>query len=109
MNDEVYNLGVRLRSLREAMGLTQEEVGNRIGVKKATVNKYENNATLPPVHRLETMAVMYKTSMDYLLNLEKRDCIFIDDLPPAQRKLIKSTVDILKQELKMLGSNKTGD
>lgn len=35
------DIGLRLRSLRESKGMTQEEVGKRIGVTKATVNRYE--------------------------------------------------------------------
>lgn len=35
------NIGERLRNLREKNSLTQEEVGKRIGVTKATVNRYE--------------------------------------------------------------------
>ena len=34
-------IGDRLRNLREHIGLTQEDVGKRIGVSKATVNRYE--------------------------------------------------------------------
>lgn len=35
------NIGDRIRQLRDSAGLTQEDVGNRIGVTKATVNRYE--------------------------------------------------------------------
>lgn len=35
------NIGQRLKQLREEKKLTQEDVGNMIGVTKATVNRYE--------------------------------------------------------------------
>ena len=35
------DIGSRLRALREQKHLTQEDVGNRIGVTKATINRYE--------------------------------------------------------------------
>ena len=35
------NIGDRIRNLREKCSLTQEEVGKKIGVTKATVNRYE--------------------------------------------------------------------
>jgi len=85
--------------LRESANLTQEEVGRRIGVTKGTVNKYENNTALPPVDKLEVMAILYRTSLDYLRNLDKRSCIFIDDLTVSQQHLIKSVVNNLKLEL----------
>jgi len=37
----IMNIGDRIRQLREDMNLTQEEVGKRIGVTKATINRYE--------------------------------------------------------------------
>ena len=33
------NIGDRIRNLREKCSLTQEEVGKKIGVTKATVNR----------------------------------------------------------------------
>ena len=35
------NIGDRIRNLREKCSLTEEEVGKKIGVTKATVNRYE--------------------------------------------------------------------
>jgi len=109
MDDEVYDFGSRLRKLRETANLTQEEVGKRIGVTKGTVNKYENNTTLPPVDKLETMAVLYRTSLDYLRNLDKRSCIFLDDLTNSQQHLIRSVVNNLKLELQTYGERKRDD
>ena len=99
MIDEVYDFGSRLRRLRESLNLTQEEVGKRIGVTKGTINKYENNTTLPPVDKLEAMAILYRTSLDYLRNLDNRSNIIIDDLPIFQQELIRSVVNSLKLEL----------
>ena len=33
--------GEKIRELRKRLGLTQEELGDMIGVKKAAINKYE--------------------------------------------------------------------
>ena len=35
------NMGERIKQLRQANGLTQEELGKYIGVKKAAIMKYE--------------------------------------------------------------------
>ncbi len=37
-------VGARIRSMRKAAGLTQEELASRIGVSRSTVNKWENGA-----------------------------------------------------------------
>jgi len=108
LSDEVYDFGTRLKKFRKAAKLKQIDVANRLDVTVGMVRKYESNTALPPVDKLEAMAIMYRTSLDHLRNLDKRDCIFIDDLPPAQRKLVKSIMETLKYELKTLGVNKTG-
>lgn len=38
MNNEV---GKRIKELRTSLGMTQEELGEKVGVKKAAINKYE--------------------------------------------------------------------
>jgi len=35
------DMGQRLKQLRESRGLTQDQIGEVVGVKKATINKYE--------------------------------------------------------------------
>lgn len=38
--------GEKIRQLRKQLGLTQEELGNMIGVKKAAINKYETGVVV---------------------------------------------------------------
>ena len=50
-----FEIGVLLRQAREAAGLTQEQLGDRIGTKKTAISRLENHAgsiklsTLPKV------------------------------------------------------------
>ena len=106
MSDGEYNFGVRLKIFREKKNLTQEKVGKVLGVTAGTVNKYENNALLPPIDKLEKMAILYHTSLDYLRNLDNRACVYIDDLLPDEQIFIKSVVDSIKMELKILKKNR---
>ena len=39
------NIGVRIKNLREDSGLTQEQLGKIVGVKKAAVQKWESGTT----------------------------------------------------------------
>jgi putative transcriptional regulator len=39
--------GVHIKQLREDLGLTQEEFAHRLGVTLCTVNRWENNRSLP--------------------------------------------------------------
>lgn len=40
------DIGARIKACRKNAGMTQEELGKRIGVTKATINKYETGIVL---------------------------------------------------------------
>lgn len=67
-------IGKRIKHLRQLKDLTQEELGNRLGVSKATVNKYESgvvsNFSRP---RIEQLAEILETSPSYLLGWDESD------------------------------------
>lgn len=60
--------GIRIRNRRKDIGLTQEELGKRIGVTKATINKYETGVVInlrrPTV---EKIAVALEVDPGYLM------------------------------------------
>jgi len=62
------NMGERIRMLRESLHMTQEELGEKIGVKKAAVNKYETG-DVENIKRssLFVMAELFGVSPSYLL------------------------------------------
>ena len=39
--------GNQIRNLRQRLGLTQEEFAHRLGVTLCTVNRWENNKSVP--------------------------------------------------------------
>ncbi len=95
---EVYDRGLRLKALRKKRGLSQPEAGARLGVTRSTISAYECNNKSPSVEVLEQMAILYHCSVDYILGLEHRTNIFIDDLTKSQQKTITDIVDRLRKE-----------
>jgi len=57
----------RLKHLRKARGLTQEELARRIGVERSSVGKYESTKTIPSVEVLQSISRELGVSIDYLL------------------------------------------
>ena len=45
-NEEINQLGSKIKRARKAKGLTQEELGNLLGVKKSAIAKYENGRVI---------------------------------------------------------------
>lgn len=98
MDNEIYDFGKRLKKLREESNLTQVDVARRLGVQVLTVKRYESNEQQPPVDKLQAMSLMYRTSLDYLRNLEKRKPLFICDLPKNKQKLVLDIIEAIRKE-----------
>ena len=69
------SFGDRLRNLRKKKGLTQEELGELIGVKKAAIQKLEAGSVQSlKISSIKTLCDFFDISSDKLL-LEKEDLL----------------------------------
>ncbi|MBO4849075.1 MAG: helix-turn-helix domain-containing protein [Clostridia bacterium] len=62
-------LNNKLRSLRLAKGMTQEQLAAEIGVTAQAVSKWERGATLPDISLLPDISVLFGVSIDELFGL----------------------------------------
>lgn len=69
----IKDFGKRLSQLRKAKGITQSELGNKMGVSKRVIAYYEGETEYPPTHLLLPIAKTLKISVDELLGLKKTD------------------------------------
>lgn len=69
-NSTIKNFGKRLTELRKAKGLTQTELGNKIGVSKRVLSYYEGVSKYPPTHLIVPMAKTLHVSTDELLGVK---------------------------------------
>ncbi len=95
---DVYDRGLRLKALREKRHLTQQAAADRLGITRATVSAYETNTKTPSVDMLIKLAFLYHSSVDYILGLENRTGIFLDDLQDSQQETVIKLVDLLRAE-----------
>ena len=65
MNTE--KVGMQIAALRKAKGITQSELGERIGVSFQAVSKWERGETLPDTAILPDLAKVLETTVDYIL------------------------------------------
>ncbi|MBE6928510.1 MAG: helix-turn-helix transcriptional regulator [Ruminococcaceae bacterium] len=61
-------LGDKIKYHRKRMGLTQEQLAQRLGVSAQAVSKWENNLSCPDISVLPEMAALFGISVDELLN-----------------------------------------
>jgi len=62
--------GKRLQKLRKDKGLTQEALGNALGVSKSSICCYEKGNRTPSLENLIDLMYLFNVSADYLLGLD---------------------------------------
>ena len=58
----------KIRSRREAAGMSQSELARHLGLDSSTVNKWESGASLPRLGNLIAMASILRCSVNDLLD-----------------------------------------
>ena len=61
-------LGEKIKKYRENKKMTQNEVAEVLGVKPATISKYETNTLEPNIESIKKLAEIFEISIDELLN-----------------------------------------
>jgi len=57
------SIHLRIRRLREALDLTQEQLGAKLGVGKSAVCHWERGRRLPPAGEIKRLATALKTTV----------------------------------------------
>lgn len=61
-------IGERIKYLRLLADMSQEELGNRVGVQRAAINKYEKGSvTNIPIATIEKIAYIFNVSPTYIV------------------------------------------
>lgn len=63
----IEKVGSQIAALRKIKGMTQNELGERIGVSFQAVSKWERGETLPDTAILPDLANVLETNVDFLL------------------------------------------
>ena len=68
------NMGERIKQLRIANGLTQEELGKYIGVQKAAIRKYEKGEVKNMKRTsIQILSNLFKVSPSYLMCIDEKN------------------------------------
>lgn len=62
--------GEKLRNHRKRLGMTQEEVAEKVGVSPQAISKWESGDCLPDCFNLKAICAVYNISVDVLLETE---------------------------------------
>lgn len=96
------NMSERIKERRNAVGLTQEELGEKLGLKKSAIAKYENGR-VENIKRstIQKMAVVLECSPSYLLGFEPeytvKDFKPLEKLDPEDIELLRAYYNATKE------------
>lgn len=65
---DLRKIGSFLAQLRKEQGLTQEQLGEKLGVTNKTVSRWETGAYLPPAEILVELSALYGLTINELLS-----------------------------------------
>lgn len=70
---DMQKFGKFLAELRKEKNLTQDELGEKIGVTNKTISRWENGNYLPPVDLLQILSKLFDVSLNELISGERFD------------------------------------
>ena len=89
----MFIFGKRLKDLRKSANLTQQQLGNLVGVTKVSICCYENGTRTPTLDTLIDLADSLNTPLTYLLGV---DAFAVGEEDKT------CTVNIAKDEIELL-------
>ena len=88
MEEIRMNFGETICALRKGLGLTQDEVAKRIGVKKNTISNYENNVSKPQYEQLVKLCNLFKRNPNILMSSDLVDIDMELNLSPVDQTIL---------------------
>ncbi|MGM9537929.1 MAG: helix-turn-helix domain-containing protein [Candidatus Onthomonas sp.] len=87
-------LGQRIAEQRKKLGLSQEALGERLGLSRQAVSKWEADAAIPEVDKLIALSKLFSVPVDWLLGVEESASARNQEegLTDAQLKLVEEIV-----------------
>lgn len=68
---EDLTIGQRIAAKRKELGLSQIELGERMGVSRQSVSKWEADAAIPEIDKLIALSKLFHVSVGWLLGVEE--------------------------------------
>lgn len=88
------NLGKKIAELRRKNNLSQEELGEKVGVARQTISKWEIGDTTPDINQVKIISKIFNISIDELVDNDINNVI-VEKVSNTE-KLAGITIKILK-------------
>ena len=93
-SEEAATFGDRITGAREAVGLSQEDLARRLGVRLRTIRAWEDDLAEPRANKLQMLAGLLNVSIRWLLTGEG------DGIPEPRAAEVPAEITALLTELR---------
>ena len=90
MND--MTMGQRIAEQRKKLGLSQEALGEKLGVSRQAISKWESDGAVPEIDKLIGLSKLFSVSVGWLLGVEENTPPRPDELTESQIKMVEEIV-----------------
>ena len=95
------NFAIKLRELRKASGMTQEQLAAEFGVSVQAVSKWENDQTSPDSLKMIRLAEVLDTDIEYLTtgrrNYGRRPPVVLKTVETVEKVIEKPVVRVVEK------------
>lgn len=81
-------IGERIKELRIRNDLTQTDLARKLQLSRSAINAWEMGISIPSTQYIIELATLFKTSADYILEINREESINISDLSNEEKNII---------------------
>ena len=90
MNEQT--LGQRIAAERKKLGLSQEALGEKMGVSRQAISKWESDGAVPEIDKLIAMSKLFGVTLGWLLGVEEEAAAEVPGFTDDQLELIRRMI-----------------
>lgn len=90
--------GQRIAAKRKELELSQEGLGERLGVSRQSIYKWESDASLPEIDKLVALSRLFNVPVGWLLGVEEESAQGSDPLSEEQLRMVEEIFRRYQQE-----------
>ncbi len=88
------NIGEQILQLRKKMGLSQEELAEKLNVTRQTVSKWETNQSTPDFEKIVPLCDVFGITTDELLRGKSEHTINMDESKIRKKTALKVSISV---------------
>ena len=98
----IFEFSIRLKKLRQAKNLSQDQLAGLLSIDRSTVSAYEQSSRQPPLETLLRIADVFGTTTDYLLGRSNTHTLDLYDLEGEEALELRTLATILAEKNKII-------